>query len=259
MHRSQPTSDNERPGHREHRVWRPSHHSPTSTMADSAPAATPTRWCQLRRGRPSRPAARPPAGPTGIALHPGVGYDLNQVHQPAPRGPGSPAPRSRAHNRIVTSGEKARNHQRQRRHATAPSAARPLRGRNPDPAAENPGTPGANTAHAYYASAGPTLAAWPAVTAADSARTVAVQQCPAPSGQHRITATKEPTMHPAINYHLATALIADRHHQAERERAARAAKRATRAQQADPSHPATWRRARALTRHALTMLGARSG
>jgi len=66
-------------------------------------------------------------------------------------------------------------------------------------------------------------------------------------------------MHPAINYHLATALIADRHHQAERERAARAAKRATRAQQADPSHPATWRRARALTRHALTMLGARSG
>ena len=35
-------------------------------------------------------------------------------------------------------------------------------------------------------------------------------------------------MHPIIGYHLATALAAERHHQAERERTARAAKRARR-------------------------------
>jgi hypothetical protein len=65
-------------------------------------------------------------------------------------------------------------------------------------------------------------------------------------------------MNPAIGYQLATAQIADHHHRAQRDQAARAAIRARRAPQRGHRHPAPRRSAAALTRHALTMLGARS-
>lgn len=65
-------------------------------------------------------------------------------------------------------------------------------------------------------------------------------------------------MHPAISYQLATALITDQRHRAERDRAARAAIRDRRAPQRGPRHPALRWSAAALTRHALTVLGTRS-
>jgi hypothetical protein len=64
-------------------------------------------------------------------------------------------------------------------------------------------------------------------------------------------------MHPAIGYHLATALTTERHHQAERERAA-AAIRARRTPQRGHRHPSPRRNAAALTRHVLGLLRAPS-
>lgn len=66
-------------------------------------------------------------------------------------------------------------------------------------------------------------------------------------------------MHPTIGYHLANEQIAAHRRQANRDQAARATKRARRSGQPDPSHPAPRWNAGALTRHALTILGARSG
>jgi hypothetical protein len=57
-------------------------------------------------------------------------------------------------------------------------------------------------------------------------------------------------MHPTIGYQLATALITDDRHRAERERTARAAIRARRAPQRGPRHPAARWSTAALTRHA---------
>lgn len=65
-------------------------------------------------------------------------------------------------------------------------------------------------------------------------------------------------MHPTIGYQTASALITGDHHRAERERTARAVIRATRPPQHGHRHPAPWRSAVTLTRHALTMMGART-
>lgn len=63
-------------------------------------------------------------------------------------------------------------------------------------------------------------------------------------------------MHPTIGYQLANALITERHHRAERERAARALQ-AVRVRAHHPSPQAANHTGRVLVHRALALLGAR--